>query len=92
MIVRISGENQYRLDDDLHDQLDQLAGAAHDAVDAESEAAFERSLAELLTFVRSNGTLVEDEEIETSDVILPPSDTTLAEARTEFTGEGLIPG
>ena len=26
MIVRISGEDQYRLDDGLHDQLDELAG------------------------------------------------------------------
>jgi hypothetical protein len=91
MIVRISGEDQYRLDDALHDQLDQLAGAAHVAVDAGDESAFARSLTELLVFVRANGTLVGNEEIETSDVILPPSDTTLAEARTEFTGEGLIP-
>ncbi len=91
MIVRISGEDQYRLADDLHDQLDRLAGTAHDAVDAGDEDAFVRSLTELLDFVRSNGTLVPDEEIETSDVILPPSDTTLAEAGVEFTGEGLIP-
>ena len=91
MIVRISGEDQYRLEDGLHDQLDQLAGVAHAAVDADDEAAFARSLGELLAFVRSNGTLVGDEEIETSDVILPPSDTTLEEARSEFTGEGLIP-
>ena len=91
MIVRISGEDQYRLDDALHEQLDQLAGAAHTAVDADDEAAFTRTLAELLAFVRANGTLVGDEEIETSNVILPPSDTTLAEARSEFTGEGLIP-
>ncbi|HTA97309.1 MAG TPA: hypothetical protein VK730_06655 [Solirubrobacteraceae bacterium] len=91
MIVRISGEDQYRLDDGLHDQLDQLAGVAHVAVDVDDEAAFSRSLGELLAFVRTNGTLVGDEEIETSDVILPPSDTTLAEARSEFTGEGLIP-
>ncbi len=55
------------------------------------EGGFSRSLAELLAFVRANGTRVDDEEIETSDVILPPSDTTLAEARSEFTGEGLIP-
>jgi hypothetical protein len=91
MIVRISGEDQYRLDDGLHDQLDRLAGAAHAAVDTDDEAAFTRSLAELLDFVRANGALIGNEEIETSDVILPPSDTTLAEARTEFTGEGLIP-
>jgi hypothetical protein len=91
MIVRISGEDQYRLDDGLHDQLDKLAGVAHAAVDAGDEPAFTRSFAELLDFVRANGTLVGDEEIETSDVILPPSDTTLAEAAEEFTGEGLIP-
>jgi hypothetical protein len=91
MIVRISGEDQFRLDDNLHDQLDKLAGAVHTAVDAGDAAGFERSLAELLDFVRANGARVEDDEIETSDVILPPSDTTLAEAATEFTGEGLIP-
>jgi hypothetical protein len=91
MIVRISGEDQYRLDDGLHDQLDKLAGDAHAAVEAGDEAAFTPSFAEMLDFVRANGTLVGDEEIETSDVILPPSDTTLAEASVEFTGEGLIP-
>jgi hypothetical protein len=91
MIVRISGEDQYRLDDGLHNQLDQLAGAAHVAVDAEDEGGFARALAELLEFVRAHGAVVGDEEIETSDVILPPSDTTLEEAAREFTGEGLIP-
>lgn len=91
MIVRISGEDQYRLDDTLHGQLDRLAGGAHAAVDACDEAAFSGSLGKLLAFVRTNGTLVGDDEIETSDVILPPGDTTLSEARSEFTGEGLIP-
>ncbi|MGP0047309.1 MAG: PspA-associated protein PspAA, partial [Solirubrobacteraceae bacterium] len=27
-----------------------------------------------------------------SDIILPPPDVSLAEARSEFLGEGLIPG
>ena len=91
MIVRISGEDQFRLDEGLREQLDNLAGAAHAAVDAGDEAAFQRTLAELLGFVRANGTRIGDEEIETSDVILPPGDMTLAEAASEFTGEGLIP-
>jgi hypothetical protein len=91
MIVRISGEDQYRLDDDLHDKLDQLAGAAHAAVDAKDEGGFALALAELLDYVRAHGAVVGDDEIETSDVILPPSDTTLHEAAREFTGEGLIP-
>jgi len=91
MIVRISGEDQYRLDESDHQRLNQLDAAVIAAVEAGDEAAFARSFAELLDFVRANGTLVGDEEIETSDLILPPSDLTLAEAGVEFTGEGLIP-
>ena len=34
---------------------------------------------------------VADDELESSDVILPPADVTLQEASGEFTGEGLIP-
>jgi len=91
MIVRISGEDQYRLEESDHERLNQLDAAVIAAVEAGDEAAFARSFAELLDFVRANGTLVGDEEIETSDLILPPSDLTLAEAGVEFTGEGLIP-
>lgn len=91
MIVRISGEDQYRLDDGLHDRLSQLDSAVLAAIDAGDEAAFKAAFTELLDFVRANGSLIEDEEIETSDLILPPEDITLAEAAEEFTGEGLIP-
>jgi hypothetical protein len=41
--------------------------------------------------VRAKGKVVADDEIETSDVILPPSDISFEEASSEFTGEGLIP-
>ena len=91
MIVRISGEDQYRLEESDHQRLNQLDAAVIAAVEAGDEAAFARSFAELLDFVRAHGTLIGDEEIETSDLILPPSDLTLAEAGVEFTGEGLIP-
>jgi hypothetical protein len=53
MIVRISGEDQYRLDDDLHNQLDQLAGVAHAAVDAKDEGGFAQALTELPATMRS---------------------------------------
>jgi hypothetical protein len=91
MIVRISGEDQYRLDDGLHEQLNQLDSAVLVAIDAGDDAAFKAAFSELLGFIRANGTLVGDQEIETSDLILPPEDITLAEAAEEFTGEGLIP-
>jgi hypothetical protein len=42
--------------------------------------------------VRTRGTRLADEEIETSDVVIPPSDLTLEETRTLMSSdEGLIP-
>jgi hypothetical protein len=91
MIVRISGEDQYRLvTEDGH--LNELDNAVLAAVQAGDEDAFRRTYDELLQFVRANGTPVGEDEIETSDLILPPADLSLAEASEEFTGEGLIPG
>jgi hypothetical protein len=91
MIVRISGEDQYRLDDALHEHLNRLDSTVLSAIDAQDETAFKESFSELLDYVRTNGARVGDEEIETSELILPPDDITLAEAAKEFTGEGLIP-
>jgi hypothetical protein len=45
----------------------------------------------MLGFVRTNGQPVPDDTLAGSDVILPPPDTSVEEARAEFTGEGLIP-
>jgi hypothetical protein len=91
MIVRISGEDQYQLDDGLHGRLNELDSAVLATIDAGDEAAFKTAFSELLDFIRANGSPIGDEEIETSDLILPPDDITLAEAAEEFTGEGLIP-
>jgi len=35
--------------------------------------------------------LLGEDELEGSDIMLPPPDISLEEARAEFTGEGLIP-
>jgi hypothetical protein len=45
----------------------------------------------MLELVRSDGRPVGDDVLEESDVILPPPDTTFAEAAEQFTGDGLIP-
>lgn len=90
MIVRISGEDQYR----LAAQDGQLNELDHDvvaAVESHDETSFQRSYAALLDYVRSHGERLSEDELEGSDLILPPADLTLEEAQSEFTGEGLIP-
>ena len=91
MIVRISTENQYVVPDDQSDRLNDLDNAVVAAVAAEDEDAFHEAFEELLAFVRAEGAVLEAEELEESDVILPPPDTSFVEASAEFTGEGLIP-
>jgi hypothetical protein len=91
MIVRISGEDQYRLADDDAARLNELENEVVAIVEGGQENGFADSYRALLDYVRAHGKLVGDDEIETSEVILPPSDLTFAEAGEEFTGEGLIP-
>ena len=91
MIVRIMGEGQYRLDDDVLDRVNELDNAVVTAVDDDDEDAFHVAFEEMLDVIRKEGEHLGDEEIETSDVIVPPADTSMAEATAEFSGEGLIP-
>ncbi len=91
MIVRISSEGQFELADSDSGRLNELESAVIAAVDASDEAAYAQSFETLLDYVRSAGSAVPEDELEGSDVILPPADTSLQEASKEFTGEGLIP-
>jgi hypothetical protein len=91
MIVRISGEDQYRLPDTESEPLNELENAVVAIVEGGSEDSFADAYTSLLDFVRAHGTPIGDDELETSDVILPPADLTFEEAGREFTGEGLIP-
>jgi hypothetical protein len=91
VIVRISNEGQYRLDDALHTRLNELDDAAVRAVESGDEDAFHAAFEELLQIVRSEGKELDDDDLDASDVILPPSDLSFVEAGEEFTGDGLIP-
>jgi hypothetical protein len=91
MIVRISGEGQFELADSESGRLNELEQAVIDAIERNSDSDYAPAFAALLDYVRGAGKPLPVEELEGSDVILPPSDTTLAEASQEFTGEGLIP-
>ncbi len=91
MIVRIMGEGQYRLSEEVLGRVNQLDNTVVKAVDSDDEDGFHASFEEMLEVIRTEGEHLGDEEIETSDIIVPPADTSFAEAAAEFTGEGLIP-
>jgi chromosome condensin MukBEF complex kleisin-like MukF subunit len=91
MIVRISGEDQYRVADEQIARLNELDNAVVSACEGGDEAGYEQTFAELLDYVRANGERVADDELAGSDLILPPADLSFAEAGKAFNGEGLIP-
>jgi hypothetical protein len=90
MIVRISGENQYRLDGQ-DGRVNELDNAVVAALDTGDEQRFRSAYDELLGFVRTHGSPLAEDELAGSDLILPPPDISLTEAQSEFTGAGLIP-
>lgn len=91
MIVRIATENQYRLSGDAAEKLNELDNDAVAAVEAGDEPRFHELFESMLDYVRAEGSLLGEDELEESDVIIPPPDLTFAEAQGEFTGDGLIP-
>ena len=91
MIVRILGEGQWDVEEAHLEVLNALDGAVEAAVESSDEAAFAPALTALLDVVRTQGTRLEDDSLEDSDLILPPSDASLAEVRAMLTDEGLVP-
>jgi PspA-Associated protein len=91
MIVRLMGEGQYRIDDELLSQLNELDNQAQAAMDAQDEPALDDKLDQMWQLVRDRGELLPDDELSASDLIIPPSDLTLEETRKLFSDEGLIP-
>ncbi len=91
MIVRLMGEGQYRVDDALRQRLEELDEAAAEAAEAGDEQTMRDRLAELHRLVVEGGEPLPADHLGPSDVLVPPADLTLEEARRLFQEEGLIP-
>jgi PspAA-like protein len=91
VIVRIANEGQFRLPDEDAARLNDLDNRAVAAAEAKDEAKFNDLWQQMLTLVESDGEQVPDDELVSSDVILPPRDISFEEACAEFSGDGLIP-
>jgi hypothetical protein len=90
MIVRISGTGQYELDMDACKHIDPLDDALTDALHRGDEQEFHAKLHEMVRLIQSTGTPVPHDRVVPSDVIVPPEDVTLDEAKRFFTDEGLM--
>ena len=91
MIVRLSGEGQYRVADDVVQSLNELDEQAQAAVDENDEPELDRRLDEMWALVRREGEPLPEDDLSPSDFVIPPSDLTLEETKKLFSAEGLIP-
>jgi hypothetical protein len=92
MIVRILGEGQFNLPGAAIDDLNDIDNRLVEAVETEDEESFRSLLQEMISLVREKGSSLPLDELVESDLILPETDLTLAEAEHIFIGDGLLPG
>ncbi len=91
MIVRLMGEGQYELDKKHADELNRIDNNIVRIVAKGDEKAFRSEFKKLSDYVRKNGKKVPHQVIKPSEIIIPPNDLTLEEAKQIFEGDGLIP-
>ena len=91
MIVRLMGEGQYRVDDELVQRLNELDDRAQAATDADDEPTLDRILDEMAALVREQGEAMPDDDLSASNILVPPSDLTLEETKRLMSQEGFIP-
>jgi hypothetical protein len=92
VIVRILGEGQFRVDDSAAAELNQMDADLETAVERGDEAAFRDALTRLLAQVRTQGSPLPPDILDSSELILPHEDSSMEEVRKLLTDEGLIPG
>jgi len=91
VIVRVMGEGQFEIDDEVAKGLNELDEQAERALESEDQEQLAELLERMAEAVRTNGARLPDEDLSPSEGIVPPPDLTLEEAKELFEGEGLIP-
>ena len=91
MIVRLMGEGQFEVDEEVAKGLNDLDEQAEKALEAGDQERLSELLGRMTEAVKTNGARLADDDLSPSEGIIPPEDLTLEEARKLFEGEGLIP-
>jgi hypothetical protein len=94
VIARILGLGQFRLDADDLPGVEAADDAVEKAIAAGDERALRTALSDLIDVIVTTGDPVADQEFVTSDVVVPPADSTLSDLQAMGAEgeEGLIPG
>jgi PspAA-like protein len=93
VIIRLMNEGQFRVADEVLQQLDRLDDEAVAALEAGDEETLDARLAAMWELVQTQGERLPDADLHPSDAIIPPADLTLEETQALFAGDGtgLIP-
>lgn len=92
MIIRILGEGQFRLHDNQINKVNKIDNQIVEHVKKGNKAEYLRDLANLISTVKELGEPLDPVDIIPSDIIIPPEDLSLEEARKVFCDDGLIKG
>ncbi len=90
MIVRLMGEGQYEIDKKHVDEINKIDNTLVKIVNKGDEKTFKVEYKKLTDTVRKFGKPLSNDIIKPSDVIIPPADISIEEAKKIFKGEGLI--
>lgn len=95
MIIRILGEGQFRVGDEVVDELNASDDRIQAAIEADDEHALGEALTALLETIR-RGTPLADDDLSDSDLIVPDESATVSQVRAMLdesgSTDGLIPG
>jgi phage shock protein A len=92
IVVRISGNDQYQLQQSDRAKLDQFDADLVAAIRAGDEQRFTDTLNRLLDWVHRAGQKLPQGDLASSDIVLPSSDMTLKEAQDLMAGEPILSG
>ncbi|NKQ39377.1 MAG: hypothetical protein HF967_07950 [Methanosarcinales archaeon] len=91
MIVRMMGEGQYELDSECIKEVNKIDNEITDFVENDDAESFKTSFLKMKEYIRANGDKIPDDVIKPSELVIPPCDLTIEEAKKLFKDDGMIP-
>ena len=90
MIVRLMGEGQFEVDKKHVDEINKIDNTLVNIVNKGDEKTFKVEFKKLTDTVRKYGKPLSNDILKPSEIIIPPADISIEDAKKIFKGEGLI--